>query len=81
MPLRMGSMLKAVQTQTPNGTAVNASLQLGLPGLGNDLQQSLQDQEEERRKKLLSGVDTPGSGGLGGSSLLSAAGQIFGMTR
>lgn len=53
MPLTAMSMLKSVQPQTPNGTALNASAMLGLPGLGNNLQDDVSQQLEERRKKGL----------------------------
>lgn len=81
MPLTAGSLLRANGPQSPNGTSVNASMMLGLGAAGSQLQDQLTDQEAERRRKLLTGVDDPGSGGLGGSTLLSAAGQLFGIGR
>jgi hypothetical protein len=71
------SMLKANQTQTPNGTAVNASMALGLPGLGSNLQDQLSEQDEARKKKLLAGTqDNPVQYG---SDLLGASGTLFGL--
>lgn len=81
MPLSAGSMLRANGPQSPNGTAVNASAILGLTGAGGDLEDQLKQQQQERQKKLLSGIADPGSMGLGGSTLLGAAGQLFGLTR
>lgn len=70
-------MLAANQPQTPNGTSLNASAMLGLgQGAGGDLQQQLQDDIEQRRKKMTSGTSSVGSGGF---SL--AAGELFGGMR
>jgi hypothetical protein len=75
MPLNASSMLAANQPQTPNGVALNASAMLGLPGLGNNLQDDMKDQMDERKKKLLViGNDQPGPRG---SSPLDAASLIF----
>ena len=70
MPMGPLSMLKANQTQTPNGTALNASQMLGLPGLGNNLQDDLT--EELKKKKLDQQL------GAGPSTqFMSAATQLF----
>lgn len=80
MPMGPSSMLKANMPQTPNGTALNASMMLGLPGLGNDLQDQMKDQVAELRKKQgLSGINNPTAYGAG--DLLNASGSIFGTTR
>lgn len=68
MPLTASSMLKANQPQTPNGTAVNASSILGLPGLGNNLQDDLEDEVTKQRKQKL--LDAP-------SPDFSAASMLF----
>lgn len=73
MPLDAASMLKANQTQTPNGTALNASAMLGLPGLGNNLQDDLN--EELKKRRQAAGMDDPTQAGTGG---LGAAQMIFG---
>lgn len=71
------SMLGTAQPQTPNGTSVNASMALGLPGLGNNLQDQMKQQEEERKKKLLAGTqDNPVKYG---NDLLGASGSLFGL--
>lgn len=77
MPMTAMSMLGTAQPQTPNGTAVNASMMLGLPGLGNNLQNQMSEQDKERKKKLLAGTqDNPVQYG---SSLLGASGTLFGL--
>lgn len=75
VPLTANSMLKSVQPQTPNGTALNASAMLGLPGLGNNLQDDMDQQLEERRKKGL--ADATGMDPM----QYGAASQIFGETK
>lgn len=73
MPLNASSMLAANQPQTPNGTALNASAMLGLPGLGNNLQDDLN--EELKKRRAAAGMDDPTATGTGG---LGAAQMIFG---
>ncbi len=69
--------LGTAQPQSPNGVAVNASMMLGLPGLGNNLQDQLSQQDAERKKKLLAGTqDNPVKYG---SDLLGASGSLFGL--
>jgi hypothetical protein len=53
MPLDANSMLGANGPQTPNGTAMNASAMLGLPGLGNNLQDQASAEEFAKRRKML----------------------------
>lgn len=53
MPLTANSMLLANQPQTPNGTALNASQMLGLPGLGNNLQDQASAEEFAKRRKMI----------------------------
>lgn len=77
MPMNATSMLKANQTQTPNGTALNASAMLGLPGMGNNLQDDLAD--ELKKRKQDQALANPNSYGAG--VLLGAAGQVFGATK
>lgn len=77
--LTASSMLGAVGPQSPKGVAVNASMMLGLPGLGNNVQDQLKQQDEERKKKLLAGTqDNPVKYG---SDLMGASGSLFGLTR
>lgn len=79
MPLTAMSMIGTAQPQSPKGTAVNASMMLGLPGLGNNLQDQKAQQEHERKKKLLAGTqDNPVEYG---STLLGASGSLFGIGR
>jgi hypothetical protein len=79
LPLTAKSMLGANQPQSPRGTAVNASMMLGLPGLGNNVQDQLSEQQSERKKKLLAGTqDNPVQYG---NTLLGASGTLFGMGR
>lgn len=53
MPLDAGSMLAANGPQMPNGVSMNASQMLGLPGLGNNLQDQASAEEFAKRWKLL----------------------------
>lgn len=53
MPLDASSMLGANQPQTPSGVAMNASQMLGLPGLGNNLQDQASNEEFAKRRKML----------------------------
>jgi hypothetical protein len=77
MPLDAMSALGAIQPQSPKGTAVNASMMLGLPGLGNNLQDQMSQQDSERKKKLLAGTqDNPVEYG---NTLLGASGSLFGL--
>lgn len=79
MPLTAMSALGTAQPQKPNGVAVNASMALGLAGLGNNLQDQLSQQEEERKKKALSGMtDSPVK--YGGDIFGSASNALFGPT-
>lgn len=79
MPLTALTPLKTAQPQTPNGVAVNASMMLGLPGLGNNVQDQLKQQEEDRKKKLLSATqEKPGEYG---NALLGASSTLFGSAR
>lgn len=78
MPLKASSMLGANQAQTPNGTSLNASATLGLGAPGQELQSQLNDELEQRRKKL--GQSLAGDGAQYGSPL-SAAASIFGGMR
>lgn len=73
MPMNAASMLAANQPQTPNGTALNASAMLGLPGLGNNLQDDLENQIRQRRKQLLPGPHD--------STLYGASSALFGGMR
>lgn len=75
MPMNAASMLGANQTQTPNGTALNASAMLGLPGLGNNLQDDLAEELKKRRQDP--SLANPGSFG----AQLSAANMIFGSAK
>jgi hypothetical protein len=53
MPLDASSMLGANSPQMPSGTAMNASQMLGLPGLGNNLQDQASAEEFAKRRKLM----------------------------
>jgi hypothetical protein len=54
-------------------------MMLGLPGLGNNVQDQLSEQQSERKKKLLAGTqDNPVQYG---NTLLGASGTLFGMGR
>ncbi|HLZ23646.1 MAG TPA: hypothetical protein VKQ30_16165 [Ktedonobacterales bacterium] len=53
MPLDANSMLGSVQLQMPSGVAANASQMLGLPGLGNNLQDDASAEEFAKRRKLM----------------------------
>lgn len=77
MPLTAMSMLGTAQPQSPKGTAVNASMMLGLPGLGNNLQDQMSQADSERKKKLLAG--TQDNKVEFGNTLLGASGTLFGM--
>lgn len=55
MPMNAASMLAANGPQTPNGTSLDASAMLGLPGLGSDLKRDTEQQIEDRRRKMLEG--------------------------
>jgi hypothetical protein len=69
--------LGTAQPQSPNGTAVNASMMLGLPGLGNNLQDDMKDKMDAMRKgKILLGTD--GNPTAYGSPLLGASQSLFG---
>jgi hypothetical protein len=75
MPLTAMTALASAQPQSPKGVAVNASMSLGLAGLGNNLQDQLSQQEEERKKKLLAGTqEKPAQYG----SMLGAFSTLFG---
>lgn len=77
MPITAMTMLGTAQPQTPKGTAVNASMMLGLPGLGNNLQDQMSEQDQVRKKKLLAGTqDNPVKYG---NTLLGASGELFGL--
>lgn len=71
MPMNAASMLKANQTQTPNGTALNASQTLGLPGLGSNLQDDVEDELKKQKLNAQTGA------GPVGSMLQSAASMLF----
>lgn len=58
MPLDASSMLGAnAPLQMPNGIAANASQMLGLPGLGNNLQDQASADEFAKRRKMLALTD------------------------
>lgn len=72
MPMTAGSMMKANLPQTPNGTALNASAMLGLPGLGNNLQDDLSDELKKRKADAAL---------MGSGTLMGASGQLFGAVK
>lgn len=74
--MNAASMLKANQTQTPNGTALNASQMLGMGGApGNELQDQMA--EELKKRKLEQQIGA----GMGSAALGGAAASLFGSAR
>lgn len=64
-------MLGANGPQMPSGVAVNASQMLGLPGLGNNLQDQASAEEFAKRRKMM-GLSE------GNSALYGAADMLLG---
>lgn len=71
MPLDANSMLGANTPQNSPGVALNASQMLGLPGLGNNLQDQASNEEFAKRRKMLSLTD-------GNAAMYGAADMLLG---
>lgn len=75
--LNVLSMLKANQTQTPNGTSLNPSANaFGTGADGSVLQQQLYDSLKNRKDTM-----NPAQASQYGVSFMGAVGRIFGQTR
>lgn len=71
MPLDASSMLGSVTPQNSPGVALNASQMLGLPGLGNNLQDDASAKEFAQRRKMLALTD-------GNMAMYGAADMLLG---